>query len=236
MDHEMKRSKLFLKVLKVIMVTLFIYGFLFAFPNRDAEYLPFAVEYYEIKSPNELHIYFNREIKKEEGIVLDVTVEGINSGSEHHLIAINQDTQNKIYTYTPESQEQHNIQFDRLINHHIMNKDTIKFTSFQFKKEYARGVHQTFEYGKPWFIHHSLLDFQAKDLSYRGVAVVTSIDVPRKVRMNLFKYAFGEFDSLKRKQGYWHWHYSNGSLLAEGTFKDDTLVDSLVTYRYQSNR
>ncbi len=47
------------------------------------------------------------------------------------------------------------------------------------------------------------------------------------------RYYKGSFDSEGRKQGYWRWNYSTGTIQAEGYFKNDSLIGTLKMYNYQ---
>ena len=47
------------------------------------------------------------------------------------------------------------------------------------------------------------------------------------------RYYKGSFDSDGRKQGYWRWNYSTGTIQAEGYFKNDSLIGTLKMYNYQ---
>jgi len=232
MDHEMKRSKVFLNFLIGVMGVLFIYGQYKMYIEQDKTYLPFAVEYYEFEAPNKLHIYFNREVKKEEDIMLNISFGTIAKHHQDREIKINEDTKNKVFTYNPLQQDKITRGFDQLLQDHIDEKDTIKFVSFELREGYFSAGYRVFENKLPWYIHQTLVNFEPKHLAYRR-KTNNREELKHSLWMNYFKYAFGEFDSKKRKQGYWHWHYSNGSLMAEGTFHNDTLVDSLSIYPYQ---
>jgi hypothetical protein len=57
----------------------------------------------------------------------------------------------------------------------------------------------------------------------------------RLSREDLLRFYEGEFNSEGKKQGKWTWRYSNGNLLAETEFDNDSIVGSLKMYGFKGS-
>ncbi len=82
----------------------------------------------------------------------------------------------------------------------------------------------------PWVF----LRFNEKDnIAAREKMCYLDLDKSYLWGLDLLRNYNGQFDSTGRKQGYWRWHYSSGTIMAEGDFKDDTLCSDLKLYNFK---
>jgi antitoxin component YwqK of YwqJK toxin-antitoxin module len=225
----MKKSDILLKVLVVILAGLMIYGVVLSISHKYDTVMPFAIEHYSITDDGEMQIYFNREIEKDEDISISVTIDNSGKKNVRAIIPIDKNTTNHVFNYVAIQNDTTNVTFDRMIQNHVAKSDTISGAVFEFAN--GNGSYTTIIDGKIWFLWKQIENFKPSGRDPIEEVNRYTFDTEMWARSR-FQFSEGRFDELGKKQGKWKWYFSNGSVLAEATFKDDVVSDSLIMYKF----
>lgn len=203
---------------------------------------PFVVEHFELTTTpdSSIVLYFNREINvKEDAFIYIHTLIGNDHCGANPLIPIQ--TKNKKFILKlpiPDSLSHRNKANDGLTNEgRMMNLlraywetpdqiDQIDFNSTMSPDlpifRFMNGKLDTWNQDFLLFNNYKTRNQKSRDHNHPW----------RKIFLKNYQ---GSFDENHLKQGNWTWFYGNGQILANGKFKNDSLIENLLIYDYQGN-
>jgi len=223
-----------LKLLLGIVVALIFYGKVLEFLKPPDKVEEFWVENYDIVAePEGIELYFTREISTDEEIALNLHLDLSNETFLNTLVKIG-DTKNRKYLFKTNEYPE----LKPFIHQHLNDSSTItsiscyidQFSSSPYIYLDAGGV---FRINNNKGRHINIIEqytpnHQEKRMYNRSWSPQTT----GSWRPSLFRDAYGKFDTLNRKQGYWEWRYSNGNTLAKTEFFDNKITELLTTYTF----
>lgn len=212
-----------------MLAALMVYGVFKSISEKYDTLEPFAVENYEITDEGLLKIYFNRELQKDEDIALSVYIANNENKGERASIPIDNDTKAQIFNYDSNKKDTVNVAFNQLIKNHVAKVDTVSASAFKLAN--GNSNETTFIDGKIWFLWQHFQNYKSSDQQPIEEVNRHTLDMEMWSR-SLLQFSKGTFDDKGQKQGKWKWYFSNGSVLAEATFKDDIVSDSLSIYKF----
>jgi hypothetical protein len=210
-------------------------------------YQPFSVEHYELRTfpDTSIVVYFNREVT-ENDILLNCFYEITKDSVKHDLLQANillplRKSKNRMLIY---KLPLNNLQIDSLnttasvVDFNLMIEEYLREdyhkVFVQVKAGFPNVPAASFLPDKRFYPPWVFLRFNEKEnIAAREKMCILEREKSNLWGLDLLRYYKGQFDSTGRKQGYWRWHYSTGTIMAEGNFKDDTLCSDLKLYNFK---
>jgi hypothetical protein len=213
---------------------------------EQISYEPYSIEHYELRtSPDtSIVVYFSREVSDDDcgiHLISDFKNDSDSTVLSQELLLRLKKTNNRKLIYKLPLREDLVDKAPGFTSHQLFTNSKLNYLKGKYADVRVR-IYPSFpsapvdcfslKKGKLWVLEN-FTKFSRSVANAPHKKICSFNDTLQLWSKDNTRYYKGSFDSEGRKQGYWRWNYSTGTIQAEGYFKNDSLIGTLKMYNYQ---